>query len=154
MSENEKKVIAVNKKASRAYILLERFEAGIALQGTEVKSLRAGEVSLKESFAFVKNEEVFIKNMHIKPYKHGNINNHDPLRLRKLLLHKGEIQRLTGKVQERGLTLVITKIYLNERGKVKVELALAKGKSTHDKRQDIKKREAGRDIARALKKNF
>ena len=151
MKKTEKRVIAINRKASRSYIILEKIEAGVVLVGTEVKSVRAGKVSLAESYGFVKNNEVFLKNMHIRPYEYGNVHNHDPLRIRKLLLHRSEIERLSGKINERGLTLIATKIYLSS-GKVKVELALAKGKIGRDRREDVKKREAKLEIARAMKR--
>ena len=150
MKKEDKKILALNKDAKRAYVLLEKFEAGIVLQGTEVKSLRIGKVSLKGSYAYIQNEEIYIKDMHISPYEYGNINNHDPLRVRKLLLHKREIVRLSGKIKEKGLTMVITKLYLSS-GKVKVEIALAKGKTFQDRREDIKGKEAKRDIDRAMK---
>jgi len=123
-----KKIVAVNRKARHDYSILETFEAGIALTGTEVKSLRNGKVSLQDSYADVKNGEVWIYNLHISPYEHGNIYNHDPKRPRKLLLNKDEIAYLVGKVKERGLTLIPLSIYFNERGWAKVELGLAKGK--------------------------
>ena len=151
MAKNQNvKNVAVNKNATRSFILIEKFEAGLELKGTEVKSIKAGNVSLKESYGFIKNGEVFIKKMHIKPYEQGNINNHDPMRTRKLLLHKSEILKLDSKVQERGLTLVVTRLYLSK-GRVKAEIALAKGKNVGDKREDVKKREAKRDIERAIK---
>jgi SsrA-binding protein len=148
-SQNVKN-LAVNKNAARSYILIDKYEAGIELKGTEVKSIKAGNVSLKECYGFIKNGEVFVKKMHIKPYEQGNINNHDPMRIRRLLLHKHEIEKLATKVLERGCTLVVTRLYL-AKGRVKMEIALAKGKNVGDKRQDVKKREAKRDIARAMK---
>ncbi len=121
------------------------------LQGTEIKSLREGKANLADSFARIENGEIFLYNFHISPYRQGNIYNHDPLRVKKLLLHRSQIKRLIGKVQERGFTLVPLRVYFKN-GKAKVELALAKGKKTYDKRQDMAKREAQREIERALKK--
>ncbi len=144
------KIITTNRKARHAYQVLETFEAGIALTGTEVKSLRQGRANLKDSYATVRDGEVFLVNAHISPYDHGNIYNHDPVRDRKLLLHRKEIRKLIGKVQEKGLTLVPLKLYF-KRGKAKVELALARGKKTYDKRADIAKRDANREIQRELK---
>ena len=146
----DKKIIAVNRKAGRDYDIIESFEVGMVLKGTEVKSLREGRMSLKDSYAMVQHGEMFLMNAHISPYSHGNLQNHDPLRERKLLLHKSEIKRLTGKTEERGLTLVPLKVYFFK-GRVKVELALAKGKRHHDKRETIKRRDAERDIERELK---
>jgi SsrA-binding protein len=145
------KTVAVNKSVSHDYLVLETFEAGMALVGSEVKSVRAGRVSLKESYAEVRDGEVFLVKCHISPYEAANIFNHDPLRERKLLLHRREIRRLAGKVQERGLTLVPTKVFLGDRGKVKLELALARGKREHEKREAIKKRDTDREIRAALK---
>jgi len=145
------KIVAVNKSVSHDYLVLETFEAGMALVGSEVKSVRAGRVSLKESYAEVRDGEVFLVKCHISPYEAANIFNHDPLRERKLLLHRREIRRLAGKVQERGLTLVPTKVFLGDRGKVKLELALARGKREHEKREAIKKRDTDREIRAALK---
>jgi SsrA-binding protein len=147
----ERKLVVHNRKARRDYEILESFEAGMALKGTEVKSLREGRMSLKDSYATVQNGEVFLLNAHISPYSHGNVQNHDPLRERKLLLHKSEIKRLTGKTEERGLTLIPLKVYFLK-GRVKVELALARGKRHHDKRETIKRRDAEREIERELKR--
>ncbi|RMD89203.1 MAG: SsrA-binding protein SmpB [Calditrichaeota bacterium] len=147
----DEKIITTNRKARHDYEILETMEAGIVLQGTEVKSLREGRANLKDSYATVKDGEVFLLNAHISPYKHGNINNHEPTRTRKLLLNKKEIRRLIGKVQEKGLTLVPLKMYFKN-GKVKVELALARGKKIYDKRKDIAKRDAELEIRRQLRK--
>jgi len=147
---SEGKVITINRKARHDYQILDTFETGICLQGTEVKSIRQGMVNLKDSFASISSNEVFLENMHVSPYEHGNIFNHDPLRKRKLLLHKSQIKQLIGKTKEKGLTLVPLKLYL-QRGLVKVELALAKGKKLYDKRQDIAERDAKREIERAFK---
>ncbi|MGB4631688.1 MAG: SsrA-binding protein SmpB [Tepidanaerobacteraceae bacterium] len=149
--ENKSRVLVTNRKARHDYHILETFEAGIVLVGTEVKSLREGRGNLKDSFARVENGELFLYNMHISPYEKGNIFNRDPLRTRKLLMHKKEINRLAGRVQEKGLTLIPLKVYLNERGLVKVELALAKGKALYDKREDIKRRDAKREVEKAFK---
>jgi len=147
--ESQIKPIATNKQARRNYHIAETFEAGIALQGTEVKALRAGKVQLREAYAKIVNGEVWLHQCHISPYEFGNIHNHDPMRVRKLLLHRREIRRLYGKTAERGFTLVPTRMYF-KRGKAKVEIGLAKGKLLHDKRDDIKARDAQMDIKRAL----
>ncbi len=149
--KNKSRDLITNRKARHDYHILETFEAGIALVGTEVKSLREGKGNLKDSFARVENGELFLYNMHISPYEKGNIFNEDPLRTRKLLMHKKEIHRLAGQVKEKGLTLIPLKVYLNERGLIKVELALAKGKALYDKREDIKRRDANREMEKAFK---
>jgi SsrA-binding protein len=141
--------VATNRQASFRYHLLERLEAGIVLQGSEVKSLREGAVQLKDSYAEVRDGEVWLRNMHIAPYKPAAGENHDPDRPRKLLLHRREIERLVGKTAERGLTLVPTRVYFSG-PRAKVELALARGKEMHDKRRAIKERETRREIERAL----
>ena len=142
-------MIAANRRARRDFRLLESYEAGIVLQGTEVKSLRTGRASLQDSFASIDRGEVFLYNMHIPPYESGNRFNHDPKRTRKLLFHRSEIKRLIGKASGRGLTLVPTRLYF-KRGRAKVEIALARGKREYDKREDIKKREAQIEMRRAL----
>jgi SsrA-binding protein len=147
------KTVSLNRTASFNYDLLETFEAGIALQGSEVKSIRDGRISLKESYAEVKNGEVFLISAHISPYDAANRFNHDPKRDRKLLLHRREIKRLTGKIKEKGLTLVPTKVLLNDQGRVKVEIALAKGKKTYQKREAIKARDVEREVRAALKRS-
>ncbi|WP_346662563.1 SsrA-binding protein SmpB [uncultured Merdimonas sp.] len=148
------KLIANNKKAYHDYFILETYEAGIALHGTEVKSLRMGKCSIKEAFIRVENEEVFIYGMHISPYEKGNIFNKDPLRVRKLLLHKYEIRKLLGKTKEKGMTLVPLKVYLKD-SLVKVEIGLARGKKLYDKRQDIAKKDQQREAQRDFKvRNF
>src|SRR5918995_446103 len=144
------KLIAENRRARHDYHLVERYEAGIALTGTEVKSLRAGHASLQRAFGDVRGGEVWLVGAHIPEYAQGNIANHDPDRDRKLLLHRREISSLIGKVRERGFTLVPTRLYFKD-GKVKVELALARGKEQRDKRRDIAKRETKRRIERELK---
>ena len=148
------KLIANNKKAYHDYFILETYEAGIALHGTEVKSLRMGKCSIKEAFIRVKNEEVYVYGMHISPYEKGNIFNKDPLRVRKLLLHKSEIRKLLGKTKEKGMTLVPLKVYFKD-SLVKVEIGLAKGKKLYDKRQDIAKKDQQREAQRDFKvRNF
>jgi SsrA-binding protein len=150
-TEDQGKVVATNRKAYHDYFIEEKFEAGIVLKGTEVKSLRDRRVNLQDSYADVKDGEVFLHHCHISPYSHGNLMNHDPIRTRKLLLHRKEINKLLGKTQQKGLTLIPLRIYFSERGQVKVELGLAKGKKQHDRRESIKAREAGREVERAIK---
>ncbi len=149
--ERAEKVVATNRKAFHDYHVEERLEAGIVLKGTEVKSLREGQVNLRDSYASVDRGELVLHNCHISPYSHGNIMNHDPVRPRKLLLHRKEINKLLGKSQQKGLTLVPLRIYFNPRGLAKVELALAKGKKQYDRREAIKAREVGREVERAIK---
>ena len=151
MAEQKVKIIAENRKARHDYTIHEVYEAGIALTGTEVKSLRAGKANMKDSYAQVtRNAEVFVYNLHISPYDHGNIFNHEPLRNRRLLLHRQEINKLIGKVKEKGMALVPFKLYFKH-GLVKMELALATGKKLYDKRQDMAKKDAKREMDRALK---
>lgn len=138
------RIICTNRKARHDYEIVETYEAGIVLKGTEVKALREGRANLKDSYARIKDGEIFLLNAHISPYAYGNVNNHDPERERKLLMHKREIMRLLGKVKERGYTLIPLSLYFNDRNKVKVELALAKGKSSYDKREAIKRRDEKR----------
>ncbi|MCI6158498.1 MAG: SsrA-binding protein SmpB [Selenomonadaceae bacterium] len=144
------KIVCENRKARHDYFIHETFEAGLALQGTEVKSLRAGRANLKDSYAYIKNNEIFLDHMHISPYKEGNIFNHDPLRTRKLLMHKAEIVKLMSKTKEKGYTLIPLKIYFKH-GRAKAEIALASGKHNYDKRQALQQKAAKRDIERALK---
>lgn len=144
------KTITENRQARHEYFVLESFEAGIELTGTEVKSIRQGSVNLKDSWCSIENGEMFIKQMHISPYEKGNIFNRDPLRVRKLLMHKTEISRLYGKTKQDGLTLVPLSLYFKD-SRVKVQLGLCKGKKLYDKREDAAKRDAKRDIDRALK---
>lgn len=144
------KLIANNKKAFHDYFIEDTFEAGIALAGTEVKSLRMGKCSIKESFIRIENGEVMIYGMHISPYEKGNIFNKDPLRTRKLLLHRSEINKLIGKTKEKGMTIVPLKVYLKG-SLVKVEIGLAKGKKLYDKRQDIAKKDQQREASRDFK---
>jgi len=149
--DDQFKVVATNRKAYYDYFIEEKFEAGIVLKGTEVKSLRDGRVNLQDSYASVKDSEVFLHHCHISPYSHGNIMNHDPIRVRKLLLHKKEINKLLGKTQQKGLTVIPLRIYFSKRGQAKVELGLAKGKKLYDRRDSIKAREAGREVERVIK---
>jgi SsrA-binding protein len=149
-SEGGEKVVAVNRKASHDFHLLDRIEAGLVLSGTEVKSAREGRVNLKDSYASPRGSEMYLLQCHISPYSHGNRENHDPLRSRKLLLHRREIRRLIGKVAERGFTLIPTRMYFRG-GLVKVELALARGKKVHDRRADIREKDVGREMRAALK---
>ncbi len=148
--EKEIKVISQNKKAYHDYFIKETYECGIELVGTEVKSLRAGTVNMKDSYATIDNGEVFIKQMHISPYEQGNIFNRDPLRKRKLLMHKYEIRKLIGTLKEDGLSLVPLKLYFSG-SNIKVELGLAKGKKLYDKRQSIAEHDAKRNMARKIK---
>ena len=145
-----KKLIANNKKVYHEYFLEEIYEAGISLHGTEVKSIRMGKCSIKESFIHIENGEVILYGMHISPYEKGNIFNKDPLRPKKLLLHKKEIQKLLGKITQKGYTIVPVEVYLNK-GLVKVQIALAKGKKLYDKRQDIAKKDQRREAERDYK---
>jgi SsrA-binding protein len=144
------KLICSNKKAYHEYFIEEKFEAGMVLQGTEVKSLRMGKANLNDSFAMVKNGEAYLHNLHISPYDFGNRQNHDPDRMRKLLLHKKEIVKLFSSVREQGYSIVPLRIYFKD-GLVKVEVGLAKGKKLYDKREDLKKKDHKRDMALALK---
>ena len=147
------KVFATNRKAYHDYHVLESLEAGLALTGTEIKSVRAGRVNLREGYARVQDGEIWLYNTHISPYEQGNRYNHEPTRPRKLLLHKGEIGRLTGKSQEQGLTLVPLRMY-ERRGHAKVELAVVRGKRQYDKREAIARRDAQREVDRAVKEAF
>lgn len=146
----EEKVASLNRQAFHNYHILETFEAGMVLLGTEIKSIREGKVNLKDSYGLVKNGEVWLLNCHISPYSHGNRMNHDPLRTRKLLLHRSEIRKLVGKTTERGMTLVPIKIYF-QNGKAKCEIALAKGKKLFDKRETEKRKTAERETRQAIK---
>ena len=152
MSESIK-TIANNKKAFHDYFIEEKYECGIELAGTEVKSLRLGQVNIKDSYASVENGEVWLKGMHISPYEKGNIFNRDPLRERRLLMHKYEIRKLIGKLKEQGYSLVPISIYLKGQ-RIKIEIALAKGKKSYDKRQSIAEASAKREIERKLKERF
>lgn len=147
------RTIAENRKVRHDYFIEETFEAGIELKGTEVKSIRLGRVNLKDSYAHLKGSEVYLENMHISPYEQGNRFNHDPLRPRRLLLHKREIRKLIGATAQKGFTLVPVRLYFKG-SLVKVELALAKGKKLYDKREDLAKREAQRDVERAMRQKY
>jgi len=147
------KIVTTNKKAKYEYFLLDKFEAGIVLLGTEIKSVRANKVNIVDSYGRIKDEEIFLVNMHISKYDHGNLFNHDETRSRKLLLNKKEIKKIIKKVSQEGLTLVPTKVYL-ERGLCKVELALAKGKKNYDKRQSLKEKDSLRRAEMALKERY
>jgi len=150
MSDDEFQVIAVNRRARHEYDFKEQVEAGMALLGSEIKSIRAGKVNLAEAYVQVKGGEAWIYDMHISPYTHGGYANHDARRPRKLLMHRGEILNLAGQVAQRGYTIVPLRLYL-KRGRAKVEIALAKGRKSYDKRQAIAERDAERDIERAMK---
>src|SRR5438067_9700758 len=140
---------SVNRAASHTYFLLEKYEAGMMLSGTEVKSIRAGRANLKDAYGLIKDGELWLLNAHIGPYEHGNIFNHEPLRTRKLLVHRDELRKLVGKTQQRGLTLIPTRMYFKN-GRVKVELALAKGKQLWDKRETERRRTADREAREAV----
>jgi SsrA-binding protein len=144
-------IVSTNKKARFNYEIIEKIEAGISLKGTEVKSVRNKNVSIAESYASIKDDEVFLHNLHISPYEQGNRENHDPIRVRKLLLHKQEIKKLVSKIQLKGLSLVPLSIYL-KKGKIKIELAVGRGKRLVDKRESLKKRAVDREIARVVKR--
>lgn len=153
MAKENFKTITENRKARHEYFVIESMETGIELVGTEVKSLRQGSVNLKDSWCSIDNGELFIKGMHISPYEKGNIFNCDPMRVRKLLMHRKEINRLFGKVKQDGLTLIPLSLYFKG-SKVKVKLGLCKGKKLYDKREDAAKKDAKRQIERAFKNNF
>jgi SsrA-binding protein len=150
MASSEEKVICVNRKARHEYFIEETYEAGIVLQGSEVKSLREGKANLLDSYARIMRGECILLNAHINPYTAANRNNHEPTRTRKLLLHKREILRLSGKVREKGLTLVALRLYFKN-GRAKVELGLARGKKLYDKRETLRKKAAQREVERSLK---
>ncbi len=150
MAKESVKLIANNKKAYHDFFILDTYEAGIALHGTEVKSLRMGKCSIKEAFIRIENNEVFVYGMHVSPYEKGNIFNKDPLRVKKLLLHRSEINKIVGKIKEKGMTLVPLKVYLKG-SLVKVEIGLAKGKKLYDKRNDIAKKDQQREAQRDFK---
>jgi SsrA-binding protein len=152
MKQPNIKIVCQNKKARHDYHILEVIEAGMVLRGTEVKSLREGRANLKDSYARIKDGELFLMQAHISPYSHAHYDNHEPDRVRKLLMHKQELRRLTGKTQERGLTLVPLKIYFKD-GKAKVELALASGKKSYDKRETLKRKTQQREMEKAIKQH-
>jgi SsrA-binding protein len=149
-----RKIIANNKKARFEYFIEDTFEAGLVLKGTEVKSIRMGKVNIKESYADIKNGEVFVCGMNVSPYEKGNIQNVDPIRERKLLLNKREISKLIGYTTQDGYTLIPLNVYLNDKGLIKMELAVGKGKKLHDKRQTIAKRDSEKRIKQALSEKY
>lgn len=150
MTKESFKLVANNKKAYHDYFIEEKYEAGVALHGTEVKSLRLGKCSIKEAFVRIEQGEVFVYGMHVSPYEKGNLFNKDPLRVKKLLLHRGEINKMSGKIAEKGYTLVSLQVYFKD-GLVKVEIGLAKGKKLYDKRQDIARKDQRRETEREFK---
>jgi len=149
-SDSGEKLLATNRKAYHEYFILDKLEAGLVLMGTEVKSIREARINLKESYAAVKGGEAFLFDCHISPYSHGNRENHEPTRTRKLLLHRQEIKKLIGKTQEKGLTLVPLRVYLR-RGKIKLELGVARGKKLYDKRETERKKDSDREARAAVK---
>ncbi len=153
MAERAEKVVCVNRKARHDYFIEESYEAGIVLQGSEVKSLREGKANLKDSYARILKGEAFLLNAHISPYSAASQFNHDPTRTRKLLLHKKEIQRLSAKTAERGLTLIPLRLYFKE-GRAKVELGIARGKKLYDKRESLRRKAARREVERSLKSRY
>ncbi len=152
-NSNKNKILADNRKAFHDYEILEKYSAGIVLTGTEIKSIRKGLINLKDGFARIENGEMWLYNVHISPYENGNRYNHEPLRIRKLLLTKQELKKLTGKIKETGLALIPLNINL-QNGFAKIEIALAKGKTLHDKRESISKKTAKREIEKAIKYNL
>jgi len=154
MGKKERKLVANNKKAYHDFFIEETYEAGIVLTGTEIKSVRQGKVSIKESYAKIHNGEMMLYGMNISPYEQGNRYNVDPLRERKLLLHKQEIRKLIGYTTMKGLTIVPLKMYINEEGRAKVEIGVARGKKNYDKRDNIAKRDAQRDMDRKMKERY
>lgn len=153
MPKGEGKLIAQNRKAKHDYTVVDTMEAGIVLQGTEIKSIRNGRINLKDGFARIRNGEAYLLNVHISPYEQGNIFNHDPLRTRKLLLHKKQIAKLIAETKNTGITIVPLKVYIRN-GYAKVLIGLAKGKKQYDKREDLKRKEINREISRTLKNNL
>ncbi|MEZ5306868.1 MAG: SsrA-binding protein SmpB [Pyrinomonadaceae bacterium] len=149
MSEGRKSIIT-NRNAYHEYHIEDRYEAGIELKGTEVKSLMAGRIQLKESYVAVRDDEMWLFNAHISPYKHGNINNHNPLRTRKLLLHRREIEKIRKQTDQKGMTLVVTEVYWNH-GRIKIEIGVAKGKKLYDKRETMKEKTIANETKRQLK---
>lgn len=149
----EGKTILTNRQASHEYHIEDRYEAGIVLQGTEVKSIMAGRIQLKESYVAIRDDEVWLFNAHVSPYKHGNINNHEPLRTRKLLLKRREIEKLRKATDQKGMTLVVTKVYWNN-GRIKFEVGVAKGKKLFDKRETLKQKTIEKETKRQLKDNL
>ena len=153
MPKHKSKAIAQNRKASHDYFIEDTYEAGLVLQGTEIKSIRAGRVNMKDSFARVERGEVFLHNLHISPYEQGNRYNHEPTRTRKLLLHKKQISKLIGETQQAGYSLVPLKIYIKN-GVAKILIGLGKGKKQYDKREDLKRKQDKRDVDRAMKESY
>lgn len=153
MAKSSNTINIVNRRASFEYHFLQVFEAGVILQGTEIKSIRAGNANLSDAYCYIKNEEIFIKNLHISEYSHGNLNNHEVRRERKLLLKKQEIRKLDRKVREKGFSLIPFRLFISERGFAKVEIALAKGKKEYDKRDSIKEKDNKRELDRIKKLN-
>lgn len=153
MPKGEGKLIAQNRKARYEYSILDTVEAGIVLQGTEIKSIRAGRINLKDGYASIRNGEIFLNNVHIAPFEQGNQFNHDPVRVRKLLMKKKQIDKLAGEVKQGGVTLIPLKVYIKN-GFAKVLIGLAKGKKQYDKRETIKRRDQDRDLRRAVKENY
>ena len=152
MKVSASNIIIRNKKAQYEYEFLEKYTAGIMLTGTEIKSLRSGKATLSDSYCFFRGKELYIKGMHISEYWWGNLNNHDPLRERKLLLTSRELRKIERKVKETGLTIIVTKVYINEKGLAKAEIAISKGRKEYDKRQSLKIKDANRELDRARKK--
>lgn len=153
MSEKGQQTInIVNRRSSFNYFISDTWEAGIMLTGTEIKSIREGKANLTDAYCFFKNEELWIKNLHISPYEHGSYSNHEPKRDRKLLLQKKQLTKIQSKTKEKGVTLIPVKLYLNERGFAKIEIGLARGKKLFDKRESLKQAEAKRDISREMKR--
>lgn len=150
MPKGSGKVLAQNRKASHDYSIIDTIEAGIVLKGTEIKSIRAGRINLKDGYATIRNGEIFLQNVHISPYEQGNVFNHDPVRTRKLLMHKKQIARLIGETKSSGYTLIPLKVYIKD-GYAKVLIGLGKGKKKYDKREDLKRKDQKREIDRAMK---
>lgn len=150
MPKGSGKVLAQNRKASHDYSIIDTIEAGIVLKGTEIKSIRAGRINLKDGYATIRNGEIFLQNVHISPYEQGNVFNHDPVRTRKLLMHKKQIARLVGEIKSSGYTLIPLKVYIKD-GYAKVLIGLGKGKKKYDKREDLKRKDQKREIDRAMK---
>ena len=146
IKDKETHINIKNRKASHEYQFIDIYQAGIVLTGTEIKSVRDSKVSLSDAFCVFINEELFVRNLHIAEYKEGTYNNHDPKRLRKLLLHKKELRKLEGKSKEKGLTIIALRLFINDRGFAKIEISLAKGKKLYDKREDLKKKDAQRQM--------
>ena len=154
MDKNDSKTVAQNKKAYHDYFVLEEYEAGIELFGTEIKSIRQGKINLKDAWCNIVDGEIFVNGMHISPYDHGNIFNRDPMRVRKLLMHKKEINKLFGTVKQEGLALVPLSVYFNDKGKAKMQIGLCKGKKNYDKREAQAKKDAQRDIERGMRQKY